>query len=75
MLEALEVDTKKNKVKVDLGKLYDGIDIAETLSTRRASGLSASLPTLRILSGQARWSLTTARWWTQRTWTGNESNR
>lgn len=32
MLEALEVDTKKNKVKVDLSKLYDGIDIAETLS-------------------------------------------
>ena len=32
MLEALEVDTKKNKVKVDLSKLYEGIDIAETLS-------------------------------------------
>jgi len=32
MLEALKVDTKKNKVKVDLSKLYDGIDIAETLS-------------------------------------------
>lgn len=32
MLEALEVDTKKNSVKVDLAKLYEGIDIAETLS-------------------------------------------
>jgi adenine specific DNA methylase Mod len=32
MLEALEVDAEKNTVKVDLGKLYDGIDIAETLS-------------------------------------------
>lgn len=32
MLEALEVDAKKNKVKVDLNKLYDGIDVAETLS-------------------------------------------
>ena len=32
MLEALEVDTKKNTVKVDLSKLYKGIDIAETLS-------------------------------------------
>jgi adenine-specific DNA-methyltransferase len=32
MLEALEVDTKKNAVKLDLSKLYDGIDIAETLS-------------------------------------------
>jgi adenine-specific DNA-methyltransferase len=32
MLEALDVDLKKNKVKVDLSKLYHGIDIAETLS-------------------------------------------
>lgn len=32
MLNALEVDTKKNKVKVDLQKLYDGVDVAETLS-------------------------------------------
>lgn len=32
MLETLDVDAKKNKVKVDLGKVYDGIDIAETLS-------------------------------------------
>jgi adenine-specific DNA-methyltransferase len=32
MLEALEVDTGKNTVKVDLSRLYDGIDIAETLS-------------------------------------------
>jgi adenine specific DNA methylase Mod len=32
MLEALEVDYKNNKVKVDLSKLYDNIDVAETLS-------------------------------------------
>jgi len=32
MLDALEVDLKKNKVNVDLSKLYDGIDIPETLS-------------------------------------------
>ncbi|MCJ7631618.1 site-specific DNA-methyltransferase, partial [Candidatus Bathyarchaeota archaeon] len=32
MLEALEVDSGKNKVNVDLSKLYGGIDIAETLS-------------------------------------------
>ena len=32
MLEALEVDLQNNKVKVDLSKLYDSIDIAETLS-------------------------------------------
>jgi len=33
MLKALEIDYKKNKVKVDLNKLYPNIDIAETLST------------------------------------------
>jgi len=32
MLEALKVDIKKNKVKVDLSKIYSGLDIAETLS-------------------------------------------
>jgi adenine specific DNA methylase Mod len=32
MLEALEIDYKSNKVKVDLSKLYKNIDIPETLS-------------------------------------------
>jgi len=32
MLEALEVDIEEGKVKVDLGRLYDEIDLAETLS-------------------------------------------
>jgi hypothetical protein len=32
MLEALPVDTMKNKVKVHLSKSYDGIDVTETLS-------------------------------------------
>ncbi len=32
LLEALEVDYKNNKVKVNLEKLYNNIDIAETLS-------------------------------------------
>jgi len=32
MLEALEANTEENTVKVDLSRLYDGIDIAETLS-------------------------------------------
>ncbi len=32
MLKALEIDYVNNKVKVDLSKLYDNIDIAETLS-------------------------------------------
>ena len=32
MLEALEIDYKNNKVRVDLSKLYKNIDIPETLS-------------------------------------------
>jgi len=32
LLDALEIDYKSNKVKVDLSKLYPNIDIAETLS-------------------------------------------
>jgi len=32
MLDALEIDYEKEKVKVDLAKLYPNIDIAETLS-------------------------------------------
>ena len=32
MLEAIEIDYEKDKVKVDLEKLYPNIDIAETLS-------------------------------------------
>jgi len=32
MLDALEVDYKNNKVNVDLSKLYQNIDVAETLS-------------------------------------------
>ena len=32
MLKILDIDYKKNKVNVDLGKLYPDIDIAETLS-------------------------------------------
>jgi len=32
MLKALEIDYEKEKIKVDLTKLYPSIDIAETLS-------------------------------------------
>jgi hypothetical protein len=32
MLKTLEIDYEKDKVKVDLNKLYPNIDIAETLS-------------------------------------------
>lgn len=35
LLNALDVDYKKNKVEVDLFKLYDDIDIAESLSNLR----------------------------------------
>lgn len=39
MLDALNVDYKQNKVKVDLSKLYSNIDIAETLSNILGSGI------------------------------------
>ena len=32
MIKALEIDYEKEKVKVDLTKLYPNIDIADTLS-------------------------------------------
>ena len=32
MLKAMEIDYKKERVKVDLTKLYPNIDIADTLS-------------------------------------------
>jgi hypothetical protein len=32
MLKALEIDYENKKVKVDLSKLYENVDIAETLS-------------------------------------------
>jgi len=32
LLDAVKVDTKKNKVQVDLSRLYEGIDLPETLS-------------------------------------------
>jgi len=32
MLSALEVDLEEGKVKVDLSKLYEDIDLAETIS-------------------------------------------
>jgi len=35
LLDALKIDYKNNKVKVDLSKLYPDIDIAETLSNLR----------------------------------------
>jgi adenine specific DNA methylase Mod len=41
MLSALEIDYKKNKVKVDLSKLYPDIDIAETLSNLTGKWIKA----------------------------------
>jgi len=32
MFESLDIDYESNKVKVDLSKLYEGIDVPETLS-------------------------------------------
>jgi len=36
LLDAMDIDYKNNKVKVDLSKLYPDIDIAETLSNLRS---------------------------------------
>lgn len=44
MLEALEVDVKENRVKVDLAKLYENIDIAETLSNIRGKWVKRIAP-------------------------------
>jgi adenine specific DNA methylase Mod len=41
MLEALEIDYKNKKVKVDLTKLYPDIDIAETLSNLTGKWIKA----------------------------------
>ena len=41
MLKVLEIDYKNNKVKVDLSKLYDGIDVAETLSNLTGKWIKA----------------------------------
>ena len=39
MLDALEIDYKNNKVKVDLSKIYQKIDIPETLSNLLGKGI------------------------------------
>jgi len=44
MLEALEVDLEQGEVKVDLSKLYDNIDIAETLSNLRGKWIKRITP-------------------------------
>ena len=41
MLKVLEIDYKKNKVKMDLSKLYSDIDIAETLSNLTGKWIKA----------------------------------
>jgi len=44
MLEAVEVDLEQDEVKVDLFKLYDNIDIAETLSNLRGKWIKKITP-------------------------------
>jgi len=46
LLEALEIDYNKNKVKVDLSRLYDDIDIPETLSNLLGKGIKRITPDL-----------------------------
>lgn len=44
LLEALEIDYKKNKVKLDLSRLYDDIDIPETISNLLGRGIKRITP-------------------------------
>ncbi len=44
MLEVLEVDYDNNKVKVDLSKLYQNIDVAETLSNLKGKWIKKITP-------------------------------
>ncbi|MBI1923773.1 site-specific DNA-methyltransferase [Candidatus Poribacteria bacterium] len=44
MLDALEVDLNQNRVKVDPSKLYENIDIAETLSNLRGQWIKRITP-------------------------------
>jgi hypothetical protein len=44
MSEALEVDLEQGKVKVDLGKLYENIDLPETLSNLRGKLIKRIYP-------------------------------
>ncbi len=46
MLEALEIDYENNKVKVDLSKLYEHIDVPETLSNLCGKWIKKVGPTL-----------------------------
>jgi hypothetical protein len=44
MLKAVEIDYKKDKVKVDLAKIYSNIDIAETLSNLTGKWIKKIIP-------------------------------
>jgi hypothetical protein len=46
MLEALEIDYENNKVKVDLAKLYEHVDVPETLSNLCGKWIKKITPTL-----------------------------
>ena len=51
MLEALEIDYENNKVKVDLSKLYENIDVPETLSNLRGKWIKRITPDFVELEG------------------------
>jgi len=51
MLEALEIDYKNNKVNVDLSKLYEHLDIPETLSNLRGKWIKKITPTFVEFEG------------------------
>ena len=45
LLESVQVDTAQNKVTVQLDKLYDGLDLAETLSCLTGKWIKRLTPT------------------------------
>jgi len=64
LLDAVDVGTKKNKVKVDLSRLYKGIDLPETLSNltgKRIRRILPAPPSASQQAGPARSSSKTAR--------------
>jgi hypothetical protein len=44
LLEAIELDRRENRVKIDFARLYDDVDIAETLSNLLGSPIRRITP-------------------------------
>ena len=53
LLDAVKVDTKKNKVQVDLSRLYKSIDLHETLSNLTGKRIRRIKPDLVVFEDGA----------------------